>query len=182
MEKPDVQDDTTAGQEAETVLKLAPGVTLELVRVPAGEFLMGTSDNETEAYGHEKPEHRVHLGEYLIGKYPVTVAQFAAFVSATGYEWDEGIDVKAKANHPVRQVSWDDAVAFCEWAGCRLPTEQEWEKGGRGADGREYPWGNQWVDGYCNTRDASGPLPERRQSVRLAGHGRQRVGVVRGLV
>ena len=177
MEKPDVQDDTTAGQEAETVLQMAPGVTLALVRVPAGEFLMGTSDNDTEAYGHEKPEHRVHLGEYLIGKYPVTVAQFAAFVQASGYRttaekegggyaWTGGEfkgadwqhpggsprDLQAIAHHPVTQVSWDDSVAFCQWASqvsgraVRLPNEAEWEKAARGTDGRVYPWGSQAPD------------------------------------
>jgi len=131
-------------RERDLRLTLAPGVILELAPVPAGEFLMGSSEQDKEAWPDERPQHRVHLDEYRIGKYPVTVAQFAAFVKATGYrttieqqgsgytwigsEWKEvkganwqhprgpQSDVKQKTNHPVALVSWDDAAAFCQWA------------------------------------------------------------------
>ena len=107
MEGRHVQDDMTAAQETEAVLQLAPGVTLVLVRVPAGEFLMGSSDNDKDAYDDEKPQHRVYLGEYLIGKYPVTVAQFAAFVRATGHVCDSDAlrDRKQYGSHPVNDSS-----------------------------------------------------------------------------
>ena len=92
-----------------------------------------------------------------MGKYPVTVAQFAAFVTATKYQCQATLDVKAKANHPVTRVTWDDAVAFCEWVTkqtgvkVRLPTEAEWEKAARGSDGQTYPWGNaEPTDRLCN--------------------------------
>ena len=129
----------------ELALELAPGVTLELVRVPAGEFLMGSDKAiDPQAYDAELPQHRLTLPEILIGKYPVTVAQFAVFVKATGYKttaeqrgsgwnwtgsvWKDikgadwahprgpGSDVQAKTSHPVTLVSWDDAVAFARWA------------------------------------------------------------------
>jgi len=167
-------------------LTLAPGVELELIRIPAGPFLMGSDKaKDKDADSDETPQHRVELGEYWIGKTPLTVAQFAAFVQASGYqttaekkgsawgytgkEWEtiKGAnwrqprgpqsDVKQKQNHPVTAVSWDDAVAFCEWASLKtgqkisLPSEAEWEKAARGAEGRIWPWGNQPPDNnLCN--------------------------------
>lgn len=131
----------------------------EMLRVGAGEFL----------YGEDK--QRVSLPEFWIDRTPVTNAEFARFVEASGYEttaertgigcaltggkWEDvegadwrhpggpGTDIHSKADHPVVQVTWEDAAAYTQWAGKRLPIEQEWEKAARGADGREYPWGSQ---------------------------------------
>ena len=144
------------------VLQLAPGVNMQFVRVPAGEFLMGSDPKkDKQASGDEQPQHKVYLPEYRIGKYPVTNGQYAAFVQAAGVQkpahWAHGEIPKDKREHPVVNVSWKDASAFCAWLSkvsgqqVGLPSEAEWEKAARGTDGRVYPWGNQAPDAQrCN--------------------------------
>jgi formylglycine-generating enzyme required for sulfatase activity len=141
---------------APLVITLAPGVTMELVRVPAGPFLMGSADSDSMARDNEKPQHTVTLREYSIGKYEVTQAQWAAFVKATGYA-SYAEQSSGKEDHPVTVVNWGAAVEFTKWASqasgraVRLATEAEWEKAARGTDGRKYPWGNQAPDSTrCN--------------------------------
>ena len=155
------------------LLTLVPGVTMEFVHVPAGEFLMGSDKaKDEEAYGDETPQHKLSLPEYLMGKYPVTVRQFAAFVKATGHKCNATNDVAKKGEHPVTLVRWDDAAAFCQWASkqtgrnVRLPSEAEWEKAARGTDGRIYPWGDQAPDEKrCNFRlNVKGTTPVGRYS------------------
>lgn len=130
------------------VLTLAPEVTMEFVRIPAGEFL----------YGDDK--RKLDLPEYWLGKTVVTTAQYLAFVKAMGNKgngyWNG--DLADKLNYPAVYVSWGDAQAFCRWVSkvsklkLGLPSEQQWEKGARGTDGREYPWGNEepseWLVNY----------------------------------
>ncbi|MDY6875415.1 MAG: SUMF1/EgtB/PvdO family nonheme iron enzyme [Chloroflexota bacterium] len=135
------------------VLTITSPIHLELVRVPAGEFLMGgDKSKDKKAYDYEQPQHRLHVSEFYIGKYPVTNAQYAAFVRATKQQvprhWKKGKIPSGKGNHPVVYVAWYDALAFCEWLSREtgkdfcLPTEAEWEKAARGTGGRIYPWGN----------------------------------------
>jgi formylglycine-generating enzyme required for sulfatase activity len=112
---------------------------------------MGSLQGEGE--NDEHPQHKVYLDAYYIGKNVVTNAQFAKFVKQTGYrtqgEWEKHFSFNT-ANHPVVNVSWNDAKAYCDWAGLRLPTEAEWEKAARGTDARRYPWGNEWDASKCN--------------------------------
>jgi formylglycine-generating enzyme required for sulfatase activity len=100
------------------------------VGVPAGSFVMGEGEDA----------HEVELSAYEIGKYPVTVEEYEKYVDDGAPEpeqWDKQI---LYPNRPVVGVSWDQAVAYCKWAGVRLPTEGEWERAARGTEGRRYPW------------------------------------------
>jgi formylglycine-generating enzyme required for sulfatase activity len=136
------------------------------VLVPAGDFWMGSGDYDHEAYDNERPVHRVFLPAYEIGKYPVTNAQYWAFVQdnkrSAPAHWQDGEIPSGKENHPVVNVSLEDARAFCNWLTkttgqlYRLPTEGEWEKVARGPfpDRRRYPWGGEWLDGAANTQEA----------------------------
>lgn len=125
--------------------------------VPAGEFEMGADSKAGDA--DEGPKHKVYLDDFYIGKYEVTNRQYQSFVKATGHRapencceakynvWRGNDPLPGTEETPVMSVSWDDAAAFCKWAGGRLPTEAEWEKAARGTDGRKYPWGNDPVTG-----------------------------------
>ena len=149
---------------------------LEMVFVPAASFLMGTLQEELEAlfiltrqekadFEYEKllceiPQHKVYLRDYEIARYPITNAEYAGFVTRTGRDplrhWGDLEPPDEIANHPVVNITWLDAVAYCEWLSeetgrlYRLPTEAEWEKAARGVDGLCYPWGNEWKSDACN--------------------------------
>ncbi len=127
------------------------------VEIPAGEFWMGG-----ERYDAEKPIHKLHLERYWIAKTPITNAQYRFFVEATQRAapsyWENGKVPRGLENHPVVNVTWYDALAYCEWLAkitgkaITLPSEAEWEKAARGdRDKREYPWGDIFDKNKCNT-------------------------------
>ena len=157
-----------------------------LILMPAGEAIFGSREDEPDSDYDRKPQFRVHLPDYYLGKYPLRNVEYARFLEevgpeqsdlvkwiqldsncqvvearggfwvrgAEGKQWEALVDdEEGWSNHPVVQVSWWGAQAYCEWAGMRLPTELEWEKGARGVEGEAYPWGNEWDPSKC--RNAS---------------------------
>ena len=112
--------------------------------IPAGEFWMGVDG--LQGLEDERPRHAVFLSAYAMDLYEVTVRAYALFLKKSGRTpplfWDT-VDLPEHAERPVIGVDWDDADAYCRWAGKRLPTEAEWEHAARGSDERRYPWGNE---------------------------------------
>ncbi len=119
-----------------------------MVLIPAGEFIMGANDGERD----EKPMRRVYLDAYLMDKLEISWGQFKAFCKEVSRPLPSAPAWGIQDDHPVVLETWDDAKAYCAWAGKRLPTEAEWEKGARGTDGRKYPWGNAWDPQKANTK------------------------------
>jgi formylglycine-generating enzyme required for sulfatase activity len=129
-----------------------------VVRIPAGEFLMGSPEGEGEA--HERPQRRVYVSEFLIDKTEVTWRQFRKFNQATGAPLPEEPVWGTRDDYPAAFVLWQAAKDYCEWVGGRLPTEAEWEKAARGEDGRIYPWGDEWDPERCNSLVGGPHRPE----------------------
>ena len=134
-----------------------------LLLVPAGEATFGSSGGGGST--DESPQFRASLPAYYMGETEVTNAQYRRFMSATGRripdEWEGGGILAGMDDSPVVKVSWEDAQAYCAWAGLRLPTELEWEKAARGRDGFRYPWGDRWDDHLCCCSaddDMAGPV------------------------
>ncbi|UCE03184.1 MAG: formylglycine-generating enzyme family protein [Candidatus Latescibacterota bacterium] len=134
--------------------------------VPAGEFTMGRESED--ASPDEAPVRSVWLDEFYIDRLEVTNAQYKSFADSVGrlYPnnpiWDDGYFL-GKPDHPVINLTYEQAQAYCAWLGKRLPTEAEWEKAARGTDARIYAWGNEWDETRANLwGDEHGPDVFRR--------------------
>lgn len=156
------------GTEATTSERISAGIALahlgdprdfgEMIDIPGGEFKHGKNGEPT------------YVMAYRISRYPVTNAQYARFLAenpahrvpyidevwAEPYNWNPKTRMypPGKANHPVVLVSWKDTLAYCKWAGVRLPNEEEWARAARGEDGRIYPWGDKFHTDRANVRES----------------------------
>ncbi len=140
-------------------MRLNPKDGAEMVWIPEGEFFMGS--DLTDGEPDETPMRRVYLDGYWITKNLVTVAQFRRFCEATKFKYDWKKN-KPKwdwwDDHPMINVSWEEARVYAQWAGGDLPTEAQWEKAARGTDGRKYPWGEEWDANRCANK-LTCPMP-----------------------
>ena len=118
------------------VSSVSPVDGMTLVYVSAGEFTMGSNNGDFD----EKPERTIQVDAFWIDKTEVTQGMYA---KCTAEGCTKPTCTNGGDDHPVVCVEWDNAKAYCEWAGRHLPTEAEWEKAARGTDGRKYPWGNE---------------------------------------
>ncbi len=150
---------------------------LGFVEIPEGLFIMGSDPKKDQnAYEDEQPQHKVTLPRYFMARYPVTVAQFGAFVRESSHAPEDEDSLRGASNHPVVRVTWHDAVAYCDWLTetlkswnrtpqplaallrngkwrITLPSEAEWEKAARGGDGRLFPWGDEFDPNKANTSE-----------------------------
>jgi formylglycine-generating enzyme required for sulfatase activity len=134
------------------------------IPIPPGEFWMGATPGDTKAGADEKPRHLVRISKgFWLGETPVTVASYQRFVTEKGLAMPSAPGFNPawrQQDHPVVRVTWDQAQAYCEWAGGRLPTEAEWEYAARGGqDGLTYPWGNDVTPANANYGGANGTAP-----------------------
>lgn len=154
---------------------LARALDASMVLVPAGQFLMGSDSGSMD----ERPQRPIFLDAFQIDKHEVTNVQYQRFLLATGHKppeswpgryvafqpardpaWRGTEYPTGEATYPVVAVNWQDAMAYCTWAGKRLPSEAEWEKAARGIGGQAFPWGNEWDAGRANVGETGLGYPQ----------------------
>ncbi|MEW8415572.1 MAG: SUMF1/EgtB/PvdO family nonheme iron enzyme, partial [Candidatus Thiodiazotropha sp.] len=159
---------------------------IDWVEIPEGEFI----------YGEGKKQQTIYLEGFRISRYLITNVQYQSFIDAGGYKEERWWrDLKRpepeksrweQTNRPRTNVDWYEAVAFSRWLAeqlkqpIHLPTEQEWERAARGTDGRAYPWGDEYLNGYANTKESSnkGEYLEQTTAVGLYPQGGSPDGVM----
>ncbi len=138
-----------ADAPADEAMVIEPEIVMpkpgESVLIPAGEFIMGTDQQAPPQLA--APQRTIDLPAYSIDVYEVTLGEWIKFITEANFQpegnWRQFYSI-GKEDHPVSNVTWEDAKTYCEWAGKRLPTEQEWEKAARGPDSYRFPWGDVW--------------------------------------
>ncbi len=172
----------------QTIVPIAPTTPASetpegMIRIPAGDFVFSVRGTEIEGGSmsgldvqypwEDSPrrfhQHPMHVNAFYIDKYPVTNAQFKAFLDATHYspsdnihflrDWKNGTYPQGWDNRPVTWVSMEDARTYAQWAGKRLPHEWEWQYAAQGTDDRTYPWGGRWEASYV-------PVPDKGRTMR----------------
>lgn len=147
---------------------------IPMVFVPSGEFIMGSNEDEDPYFwGAEGPEHDVYVDAFWIYQTEVTNAMYQACMAEQACPKplrnesrtvEDYYDNERFADYPVIQVNYIDAIAYCVWAGGRLPTEAEWEKAARGTEGAIFPWGNEALKPeYANFCGSNCPGAERER-------------------
>lgn len=147
-----------------------PFIIPPIIEIPEGSFYMGSKSSDAQTFPDELPQCEIFLPKFSIGRFPVTVQEYACAVDAgvvpppgkgryRDILWEDQLQ---NLDHPVVCVSWENAKEYIDWLNSmtyalpgrwRLPTEAEWEKAARGDDGRIYPWGNTWNESLANTAE-----------------------------
>jgi formylglycine-generating enzyme required for sulfatase activity len=159
--------------DIEAVAGPGPDTVPPMIKIPAGEFVMGSSAAEAQnikaqfakrdiyknhPFDEETPRRKVFVKAFLIDTHEVTNKEYFDFVHATGHAppktWSGGHHDSAKDGYPVTFVTLEDAEAYAKWVGKRLPTAEEWEKAARGPDGRVFPWGDTFDPYKAATADS----------------------------
>jgi formylglycine-generating enzyme required for sulfatase activity len=186
-----IQGDKLEKAQTRSGIEIFTFADIPFVRIPVGKFLMGSKDDNELASLYERPWHTVELPEFYITRFPVTNELYLKFTDATGYvtfaeneggenpemggfkkgfNWRTPLgrddNIGRKPDHPVVQITWQDAIAFVRWLNETsgnellpgnhfvLPTEAQWEKAARGEYGNEWPWGNEFDKTRCNSRES----------------------------
>jgi len=162
------QPETPLDNKTSFIENLPNGITLEMVNLPAGEFLMGSPDSDSDAMDWEKPPHQVKVNSFAIGKYPVTQAQYEAVMGTNPSYFSNN------PQNPVERISWNHAQAFCQKLSqitgktYRLPTEAEWEYACRAGTTTRYYFGDDanqsgnyaWY--YKNSQQTTHPVGQKK--------------------